>query len=88
MVPILDISLFSTDNVEKISRGRSCNHGITALASLFVIKTNAKVRNCLIWRVDVITMCLKTVCNVTAKMVWPRSLGRTGSQLFVTIIGM
>ena len=34
MVPILDISLFSAENVVKISVGRSCNHGISALASL------------------------------------------------------
>ena len=85
MVPMLDISLYSTDTFVKISRRRSCDHGISALASLFVIITNKRVRNCLIWRVNTISMCLKTVYNVTAKMLWPRSLGRTGSQLFITI---
>ena len=85
MVRILDISLFSANNFEKISRGRSCYHGISALASLFGIKTNTRVRNCLIWRINAITMCLKTVYNVTAKMLWPSSLGRTGNRLFVTI---
>ena len=85
MVLILDISLFPTDNFEKISWGRSCNHGISALASLFVIKNNTWVRNCLIWHVIAITMCLKTVYNEITKMLWSSSLGRTGSRLFVTI---
>ena len=85
MVRILDISLFSANNFDKISRGRSCYHGISALASLFGIKTNTRVRNYLIWRINAITMCLKTVYNVTAKMLWPSSFGRTGNRLFVTI---
>ena len=38
MVPILDTSLFSTDNFVKKSLGMFCNHGISALALLFVIK--------------------------------------------------
>ena len=75
----------STDNFVKISLGRSCNHGISELASLFVIETNTRVRNGLIWLVNTITISFKTVYNVTAKMLWPRSLGRNGSQLFVII---
>ena len=46
MFSILDISLFSTDNVVKISMRMSCNHGISALASIFVTKApNTRVRN-------------------------------------------
>ena len=85
MVPIFDISLFSADDLVKQALGIYCNHGISALASLFVIK-NTIFRNCLIWRVYSITMCLKTVYNVTAILLWPRSLDRNGIQLFVIII--
>ena len=84
MVPILDISLFSTDNFVKISMGRSCNHDVSALASLFVTKTNTKVRYGLIWCINANTMCSKIVNSLTAKMLWPISLGRRGRQLFVT----
>ena len=84
MVPILDISLFSTDNFVKISVGRSCNHGILMLASLFVTKTNTRVRNGLIWCFNANTKCSKIVYNGTAKMLWLISLGRSGSQLIVT----
>ena len=81
---VLEISLFSTDNFVKISAGRSCNHYISVLAPLFVTKTNTRVRGGLIWCVNANTMCSKIVYNVTAKMVWAISLGRSGSQLFVT----
>ena len=84
MVLLLDIYIFSTGNFVKISLGSSCNHAIAALASLFVIKTNTRVRNCLIWRVSVIIVCLTIVHSVTAKMLWSKSLGRSSSQLFVT----
>ena len=67
MVPILDIYLFSTNNMVKISVGRSCNHDISALASLFVTKTNTRVRNGLIWCINANIMCSKIVYNVTAK---------------------
>ena len=83
MVPILDIS---TDNFVIISVGRSCNHGISALASLFVTKTDTRVRNGLTLCVNAKTMCSKIVYNVTAEMLWLTSLGRSGSQLFLTTI--
>ena len=38
MVIIFDDSLFSTKNFVKISLGRYCNHGISALRPLYVIK--------------------------------------------------
>ena len=65
--------------------GKVCDHCISALASLFVRKTITKVSNCLIWRVNAITMCLKPIITGTAKVLWSNSLGRTGSRLFVTI---
>ena len=85
MVSILDMSIFSTDNFAKISLGRSCSHSISTLASLYVIQINTEVRISIIWCVNAITMCLKTVYNVTAKILWLRSSGRNGSQIFVTI---
>ena len=82
MVLILNISLFSTDNFVKISMGRSCNPGISALAYLFVRKTNTTVRNYLVRECQ--HYMFKIACNVTAKMLRPRSLDRSGSQLFMT----
>ena len=84
MLPTLDIFLFSTDNFTKISMGRSCYHGISALASLFVTKTSTRVRNGLIRCINVNTMCSQIVYRVTVTMLWSISLGRRGSQLFVT----
>ena len=40
--------------------------------------------NGLIWCVNANTLCSKIVYDVTAKMSWPISLGRSCSQLFVT----
>ena len=75
---------FSQITLWNISLGRSCNHGISALASLFVTKNNIRVRNSLIWCVNAITMCSKIVSNVIAKFLWPITLGMGGSQLCVS----
>ena len=48
---------------------------------LYLSQKKTWFRNCLIWFVNAITMCSKVVYNVTAKMLWPISLGRSGSQL-------
>ena len=85
MVPILDISLFSTDNFVKIFvEGLEITVFQRWLTSLFVTKTNTRVRNGLTWCVNADTMCSKIVYNVTAQMLWPITLGRRSSLLFVT----
>ena len=50
----------------------------------FYLSQNTRVRNGLISCVNAFTVCQKIVFKVTAKMLWPISLGRSGSQLFVT----
>ena len=77
--------MFPFDDVIMISHGKVLYPRHFSVGITICHKHNTKETVLFGASMPLLNVCVKTVYNVTAKMLWPRSLGGNGRKSFVTI---